>query len=131
LVRGTPTVPQRSDGGFIHVFSYVSWSFVFRLGYGDLTPHTQETRFLAIIFIPFACAVTGQCLAWFAKWIIEKQGAKYRKSTFESHNELTPEDLRVMDITGGTFCDATGGGRLVCSNLSNFHFLVRWKGGMV
>eukprot|EP00539_Tryblionella_compressa_P007137 CAMPEP_0178761658 /NCGR_PEP_ID=MMETSP0744-20121128/16127_1 /TAXON_ID=913974 /ORGANISM="Nitzschia punctata, Strain CCMP561" /LENGTH=406 /DNA_ID=CAMNT_0020416285 /DNA_START=63 /DNA_END=1283 /DNA_ORIENTATION=+ len=70
------------------------------IGYGDLSPHTQEERFLAIIFIPLACAVTGHCLAYFANWIIEMQGAKFRKSTFDSHNELTLEDLRVMDITG-------------------------------
>jgi hypothetical protein len=71
------------------------------LGYGDLTPHTQEERFLAIFFIPLACAVTGHCLAFFAKWIIERQGARYRRERFDSHKELSPKDLRVMDITGG------------------------------
>jgi hypothetical protein len=70
-------------------------------GYGDLTPSTQLERFLAIIFIPLACAVMGHSLAWFAKWIVEKQGEKFRKNTFDSHNQLTLDDLRVMDITGG------------------------------
>jgi hypothetical protein len=70
-------------------------------GYGDLTPHTQEERFLAIIFIPLACAVTGHSLAWFAKWIVEKHGEEFRKSTFASHNKLTLDDLRLMDLTGG------------------------------
>lgn len=82
--------------------SHLVLSFFLNIqGYGDLTPLTQETRFLAIIFIPFACAVTGHCLAWFAKVIIETQEAKYRKNTFESHRELTPEHLKVMDINGG------------------------------
>lgn len=91
------------------LLSHFSWCAPWFLeGYGDLTPHTQEERFLAIIFIPFACAVTGHCLTWFARWIIEKQGAKYRKTTFESHSELTPEDLKVMDLDGGTFSGAIG-----------------------
>ena len=96
---------------FAYLIGYSSgWSFwntmyyavvtAATIGYGDLCPHTQEERFLAIIFIPLACAVTGHCLAYFAHWVIERQGVKYRKTTFDSHTELTLEDLRVMDLTG-------------------------------
>ena len=96
---------------FAYLIGYSSgWSFwntmyyavvtAATIGYGDLCPHTQQERFLAIIFIPLACAVTGHCLAYFAHWVIERQGVKYRKTTFDSHTELTLEDLRVMDLTG-------------------------------
>ncbi|KAG7372392.1 ion channel [Nitzschia inconspicua] len=92
-------IGYKSNWGFWSTVYYAVTTAA-TIGYGDLTPHTQEERFLAVIFIPFACAVTGHCLAWFAKWSIEKQGAKYRKNAFDSHKELTPEDLKVMDITG-------------------------------
>lgn len=70
------------------------------IGYGDLAPETQRERFLAVIFIPLSCAVTGHFLAYFARYVMERQSADYRRRNFEAHGELTVDDLRAMDISG-------------------------------
>lgn len=66
------------------------------IGYGDLSPSSQEERFLAVIFIPLACVVTGHWLGFIANTIIERQCAQFR-SQYESR-ELTKDDLDVMDV---------------------------------
>jgi potassium channel subfamily K len=89
----------QSGWGFWNVIYYAVVTGC-TIGYGDLAPETQHQRFLAILFIPLACAVTGNCLAYFANYVLERQSATYRKLNFEAHSELTVEDLRTMDITG-------------------------------
>lgn len=69
------------------------------IGYGDLVPTTQMERFLAIIYIPLACLIMGQWLAFVANRIIEHQSSQFRKNRLQLR-ELTSDDLEAMDING-------------------------------
>jgi potassium channel subfamily K len=68
------------------------------IGYGDLAPHTQAGRSIAIFFIPIACGAMGKWLGLVANWIIEGRQAKFRKNL--RNRELSLRDLDIMDENG-------------------------------
>lgn len=70
------------------------------IGYGDLTPPTQTGRWIAIFFIPMACAATGQWLGVVATWIIDGRQRQFWKSRMAETRELTQRDLDIMDDNG-------------------------------
>lgn len=68
------------------------------MGYGDLSPHTQTGRILAIVYIPMAVGVVGSFLDAIANAILERK----RKATedYLESKQLTLQDLKMMDYNG-------------------------------
>jgi hypothetical protein len=66
------------------------------IGYGDLTPTTQDQKFLAIFFIPLSCLVMGHWLGYVANRIIEGRSSRFRIQYCA--RELTQDDLDAMDV---------------------------------
>ena len=65
------------------------------IGFGDLTPSTTLSKFVACIFIPIAVASMGYILGNVASHIVEKQRAEYVKKLWSSHIKL--EDIEALD----------------------------------
>ena len=68
------------------------------VGYGDLSPHSQQGRLVATVFIPLVVAAMGHWLSQVAGYIIDRRQSQFRQQM--AHKELTLEDLDVMDEDG-------------------------------
>ena len=73
----------------MHIISSTS------IGFGDLTPSTTYSKFVACIFIPIAVASMGYILGNVASHIVEKRRAEYVKKLWSSQIKL--EDIEALD----------------------------------
>lgn len=65
------------------------------IGFGDLTPSTTHSKFVACMFIPIAVASMGYILGNVASHIVEKRRAEYVKKLWSSQIKL--EDIEELD----------------------------------
>lgn len=68
------------------------------VGYGDLSPHTQIGRVLAILYIPVAVCLMALFLDSISNAIIESRQLQAEQQL--KSKELTLNDLKVMDADG-------------------------------
>lgn len=65
------------------------------IGFGDLSPSNNYSKFVACIFIPIAVASMGYILGNVASHIVEKRRAEYVKKLWSSQIKL--EDIEALD----------------------------------
>jgi potassium channel subfamily K len=86
--------------GYIEGWSWtdsIYYSFITAgtLGYGDLSPVTQNGRLWAVVFIPLAVGAAGEVLGGVASWMVQRRRERFYKSQLE--RELNIERLLEMD----------------------------------
>jgi len=82
------------------------------IGFGDLSPSNNYSKFVACIFIPIAVASMGYILGNVASHIVEKRRAEYVKKLWSSQIKL--EDIEALDEA-----HEGGGGSTLC-NLASY-----------
>jgi potassium channel subfamily K len=65
------------------------------IGFGDLTPTSELTKFCAVIFIPFAVANMGYILGQCATFLVEQRREEHNKKLWTC--DLKLEDLQALD----------------------------------
>lgn len=65
------------------------------IGFGDLTPRSDTSKAIAIVFVPVSVASMGYILGNFTSFLSERRRAKYTKKLWAS--ELKLEDIEVLD----------------------------------
>jgi len=65
------------------------------IGFGDLTPRSDTSKAIAIVFVPVSVASMGYILGNFTSFLLERRRAKYTKKLWAS--ELKLEDIEVLD----------------------------------
>mmetsp|Transcript_9349 Transcript_9349/g.21087 ORF Transcript_9349/g.21087 Transcript_9349/m.21087 type:complete len:546 (+) Transcript_9349:107-1744(+) len=65
------------------------------IGFGDLTPQSDISKAVAILFVPIAVASMGYILGNVASFIVESRRAEHTKKLWSS--ELKMEDIEALD----------------------------------
>lgn len=65
------------------------------IGFGDLTPKSQTSKAVAILFVPIAVATMGYILGNIASFIVDRRRAEYTKKLWAG--ELKLEDIEALD----------------------------------
>jgi hypothetical protein len=65
------------------------------IGFGDITPKTEATKAVAIVFIPIAVGSMGYILGSVASSIVERRRNEFTKRLWST--EITMEDIEALD----------------------------------
>ena len=94
LFSGAALIAYLEGWSVINAF-YYSVVTATTIGFGDLHPTTELTKFCAIIFIPFAVGVTGYIMGQCASFLVESRRADHEKRLWTRDIKL--EDLEALD----------------------------------
>jgi len=87
-------IGRRAGWTLVEIFYFIVVSST-TVGYGDLTPKSDEEKMVALLFIPIAVGAMGVWLGGVANIIVESRSARYRRNM--GMKELTQHDLDIMD----------------------------------
>lgn len=94
LFSGAALIAYLEGWSVINAF-YYSVVTATTIGFGDLHPTSELTKFCAIIFIPFAVGVTGYIMGQCASFLIELRRSDHEKRLWTCDIKL--EDLEALD----------------------------------